>query len=87
MSDFVGPPPNLPTQIFVKYQAMKKAKDVILLEGATVRGLLGNHNELNAKIAAELDASILMVGWARIPGRDAGKEWSAQSVCGPDSRS
>ncbi|RMZ54573.1 hypothetical protein APUTEX25_002148, partial [Auxenochlorella protothecoides] len=52
---------ELMDRIFVKYQAMKKAKDVILLEGATVRGLLGNHNELNAKIAAELDTSILMI--------------------------
>ncbi|KDD75495.1 hypothetical protein H632_c657p1, partial [Helicosporidium sp. ATCC 50920] len=47
-------------KIYNKYTAYRKSKDMVVIEGATVEGI-GRHVEWNGRLAAELDASVLMV--------------------------
>ncbi|KAK2078569.1 hypothetical protein QBZ16_003409 [Prototheca wickerhamii] len=51
---------ELVDRVFTKFQAVKRSKEIVVIEGATVQGI-GNHNELNARLASELDSGVLMI--------------------------
>lgn len=51
---------ELVDRVFTKFHALKRSNEIVVIEGATVQGI-GNHNELNARLASELDSGILMI--------------------------